>query len=69
MPGPFDYKIGLARFEGNDKYESLYNVSIAKNSQWKPKFHTYNSDAFWLMQWDLNTLWGLHSPWHLMTFP
>lgn len=28
MPGPFHYKTGLAMFEGNDKYESLYNVSI-----------------------------------------
>jgi len=28
MPGPFHYKTGLAMFEGNDKYEHLYNVSI-----------------------------------------
>ncbi len=28
MPGPFHYKTGLAMFERNDKYESLYNVSI-----------------------------------------
>ena len=28
MPGPFHYKKGLAKFERNDKYESLYNVSI-----------------------------------------
>ncbi|WP_242206402.1 ROK family protein [Aestuariivivens insulae] len=28
MPGPFHYKTGLAMFEGNDKYENLYNVSI-----------------------------------------
>lgn len=28
MPGPFHYKTGLAMFEKNDKYESLYNVSI-----------------------------------------
>lgn len=28
MPGPFQYKTGLALFEGNDKYENLYNVSI-----------------------------------------
>ena len=28
MPGPFHYKTGLAMFVGNDKYESLYNVSI-----------------------------------------
>jgi glucokinase len=28
MPGPFHYKTGLAMFERNDKYESLYKVSI-----------------------------------------
>src|SRR6187431_29842 len=27
MPGPFQYETGIAMFEGNDKYESLYNVS------------------------------------------
>jgi len=29
MPGPFQYLTGIAMFEGNDKYESLYNVSIS----------------------------------------
>lgn len=24
--------------------------------------HMYNSDAFWLTQWNLNTLWGLAYP-------
>lgn len=28
MPGPFQYQTGVAMFEGNDKYESLYNLSI-----------------------------------------
>ena len=28
MPGPFDYTLGIAMFENNDKYENLYNVSI-----------------------------------------
>ncbi|UUF12960.1 MULTISPECIES: ROK family protein [Flavobacterium] len=28
MPGPFQYQTGIAMFEGNDKYESLYNVSV-----------------------------------------
>jgi len=28
MPGPFQYDSGIAMFEGNDKYESLYNVNI-----------------------------------------
>ncbi|WP_347052548.1 ROK family protein [Flavobacterium olei] len=30
MPGPFQYESGIAMFEGNDKYESLYNVSISQ---------------------------------------
>ena len=28
MPGPFQYESGIAMFEGNDKYEALYNVSV-----------------------------------------
>ncbi len=28
MPGPFNYKTGLALFEGNDKYEALYLVNV-----------------------------------------
>lgn len=28
MPGPFQYKIGKAMFEKNDKYEALYEVSV-----------------------------------------
>jgi glucokinase len=30
MPGPFQYQTGIAMFEGNDKYEALYNVSVAE---------------------------------------
>ena len=29
MPGPFQYETGIAMFEGNDKYESLYKVSVS----------------------------------------
>lgn len=28
MPGPFDYELGIAKFKNNEKYESLYNISI-----------------------------------------
>ena len=28
MPGPFRYKDGVALFEGNDKYESLYEICV-----------------------------------------
>lgn len=27
-----------------------------------PRYHMYNSDAFWLSQWNLNVLWGLAWP-------
>ncbi|TQO38441.1 putative alpha-1,2-mannosidase [Arenibacter algicola] len=36
--------------------------SIPKNDMGNPKFHMYNSDAFWLTQWNLNILWGLAWP-------
>ncbi|MBF4465020.1 ROK family protein [Flavobacterium sp. LC2016-12] len=29
MPGPFQYQSGIAMFEGNDKYEALYKVSVS----------------------------------------
>ncbi|MCL6220036.1 ROK family protein [Zunongwangia pacifica] len=28
IPGPFDYARGIGKYERNDKYESLYNVSV-----------------------------------------
>jgi len=28
MPGPFDYPLGLALFEGVKKYDSLYNINV-----------------------------------------
>ena len=30
MPGPFDYRTGIANFAGNDKYESLHGVNVAE---------------------------------------
>lgn len=35
---------------------------LEKDKQGKVKHHMYNSDAFWLTQWNLNTLWGLAYP-------
>ncbi|UJH92864.1 hypothetical protein LZ575_10860 [Antarcticibacterium sp. 1MA-6-2] len=37
MPGPFNYDRGIALFKTNDKYETLYNVSIVQEL---PKFIT-----------------------------
>jgi predicted alpha-1,2-mannosidase len=36
--------------------------SLPKTDEGKTKFHMYNSDAFWLTQWNLNVLWGLAWP-------
>lgn len=35
---------------------------LPKDQNGKVKFHMYNSDAFWLTQWNLNVLWGLAWP-------
>lgn len=35
---------------------------LPKDSIGNVKFHMYNSDALWLTQWNLNTLWGLAYP-------
>ncbi|MGQ7871008.1 GH92 family glycosyl hydrolase [Sunxiuqinia sp. sy24] len=35
---------------------------LPKDKAGKPMFHMYNSDAFWLTQWNLNVLWGLAWP-------
>ncbi len=36
--------------------------TLPKDGNGKVKFHMYNSDAFWLTQWNLNVLWGLAWP-------
>jgi len=36
--------------------------TLPKNKDGTVKFHMYNSDAFWLTQWNLNILWGLAWP-------
>jgi predicted alpha-1,2-mannosidase len=36
--------------------------TLPKNPDGSPRFHLYNSDAFWLTQWNLNILWGLAWP-------
>lgn len=37
-------------------------MTLPKDKSGKPKYHMYNSDAFWLSQWNLNILWGLAWP-------
>lgn len=36
--------------------------TLPKNADGSLKFHMYNSDAWWLTQWNLNILWGLAWP-------
>ncbi|MDR1224044.1 MAG: GH92 family glycosyl hydrolase [Tannerella sp.] len=36
--------------------------TLPKNPDGSSRFHIYNSDAFWLTQWNLNILWGLAWP-------
>lgn len=36
--------------------------TVPKNSDGSLKFNMYNSDAWWLTQWNLNVLWGLAWP-------
>ncbi len=36
--------------------------TLPKNDKGGSKFHMYNSDAFWLTQWNLNILWGIAWP-------
>ena len=36
--------------------------TVPKDAMGKPAFQMYNSDAWWLTQWNLNILWGLAWP-------
>ena len=48
--------------EGNFT-DAVFKVkTLPKDKSGKPKYHMYNSDAFWLTQWNLNILWGLAWP-------
>ena len=41
---------------------NVHTRTVPKNKKGETKFHMYNSDAFWLTQWNLNILWGLAWP-------
>ncbi|MGZ3979555.1 MAG: GH92 family glycosyl hydrolase, partial [Flavisolibacter sp.] len=50
------------RREGNFT-DAVFKVrTVPKDNAGQPKYHMYNSDAFWLSQWNLNILWGLGWP-------
>lgn len=47
---------------GNFTVNKFKIRTLPKDKNGKTKFHMYNSDAFWLTQWNLNVLWGLAWP-------
>jgi hypothetical protein len=50
-------------YMGGEPGEPALKVrTVAKDGKGKPRFHMYNSDAFWLTMWNLNILWGLGWP-------
>lgn len=43
--------------------DAVFKVrTLPKDADGKLKYNMYNSDAFWLTQWNLNILWGLAWP-------
>lgn len=53
--------------DGERKGSHTVNVryktrTLPKDKEGKSLYHMYNSDAFWLTQWNLNVLWGLAWP-------
>jgi predicted alpha-1,2-mannosidase len=48
--------------EGNFT-DAIFKIkTLPKDAGGKVKYNMYNSDAFWLSQWNLNILWGLGWP-------
>lgn len=48
--------------EGNFTDAIFKVLQLPKDANGKLKYSMYNSDAFWLTQWNLNILWGLGWP-------
>ena len=43
--------------------DAIFKIkTLPKDNNGKLKYNMYNSDAFWLTQWNLNILWGLAWP-------
>ena len=43
--------------------DAIFKIkTVPKNADGSVKFNMYNSDAWWLSQWNLNILWGLAWP-------
>lgn len=57
-----DYTIGGERHASHTLNAKMQVKQLKKDKSGKVLHHMYNSDAFWLTQWNLNTLWGLAYP-------
>ncbi len=56
-----DYTVGERK--GSHTLNARLQVkTVPKDDNGDSRFHMYNSDAFWLTQWNLNVLWGLAWP-------
>ncbi|MDR1592933.1 MAG: GH92 family glycosyl hydrolase [Prevotellaceae bacterium] len=56
-----DYTQG--KYVGSATKNAVMKIrTLPKNPDGNSRFHIYNSDAFWLTQWNLNILWGLAWP-------
>lgn len=57
-----DYTQGGERQGAFTKNAVFRKQTLPKDRNGKARFHMYNSDSFWLTQWNLNVLWGLAWP-------
>lgn len=57
-----DYTQGGTRYGNHILGAQFMKRTLAKGETGRPKHHIYNSDSFWLSQWNLNILWGLAWP-------
>lgn len=57
-----DYTNGGIRQDTHTLNAKLKVRQLKKDKHGQSIHHMYNSDAFWLTQWNLNTLWGLAYP-------
>lgn len=61
-----DYLIGGKRIGTQTRIHTInpeFHVrTLPKDSEGNSIHHMYNSDALWLTQWNLNTLWGMAYP-------
>jgi len=58
-----DYPDRTTGKRGGNFTDAVFKIkTVPKWPNGEPKYHMYNSDAFWLTQWNLNILWGLGWP-------